>query len=281
MGSQVDDSPAKGRYDFALDDVKLGAKALQNMQSSASYFDRMLTFQSAAEAQILSALFTAGVIRYARPFSQSSDGKGHRAYPLKALKKADGFDLKVHQHLVGIRNTLVAHDNLEAIEPKVLTGYLRLFIQTTLATFDVPVSIGVSNKCVAFPLDRAAVTTMRDHAVACTNAIHAKVQVDIERLRDEGILDPAAADARVKYNAPVEPSEPGPQVLPNFAGDPWFTPEHPDFSEVHNGFYYDVFQVQRVFNERRRVQLPDGNWANVEGHPNPAATQPPKAPDTE
>ena len=29
MGSQVDDSPAKGRYDFALDDVKLGAKALQ------------------------------------------------------------------------------------------------------------------------------------------------------------------------------------------------------------------------------------------------------------
>lgn len=260
----------------ALDEVKIGIKAVQNFSTSVEFLDRMLVLGARDDRQLLTAMFTTAVVRYARPFSQKADGKGNRAYSVKQLKKDPGFLSNMHRHLMGIRNTLVAHDDIESIEPRVLTQNMTFALpgQTVYPNFLVPVSIAASNKCLAFPVDDAAVKAMRNHGAACVRAALAKLVADITRLREEALRDPAAADAAARFTGPDEPISSDSVVLSNYSDHPWLTPSNPDFSDVHNGFQYDPVRVVQTFVGLQKIRMPDGS--EVQMQIDPSVTSAPK-----
>jgi hypothetical protein len=216
-------------YDRAVADAKLGIKALQNMATCVKYFELMAATR---DQWMLSSLFCAGVVRYGRPFSQPAAGRGNRAYPEKHLKRRPGFRQDVHEHLIGIRNTLVAHDDIESIEPKLLTTGATVGDSFLMAT------ISVSNKCLAYPIEGATMALMLEQARICAAGIDAKLADDLVRVRDECQRDPDTTRAGSKFSQSGEAtlSQGQAVAVPDFTQHPWFTPDHPNFSAVHNGF---------------------------------------------
>ncbi len=253
-------------HDRALDDVKLTAKALQNMTASVSYFERMATER---DPLLLSSLFCSAVVRYARPFSQPPAGKGNRAYPLKQLKRRDDFRTDVHDHLMGIRNTLVAHDDMESIEPRVLS--------TSITSSDPEIflvtSIVVSNKCLAYPVSGSTAAVMLAQATACVAGMTLALQSALDRAREEAHRDPAAARAEPKFqeSGTATVSEGQPAFVPDHALHPWLTPQNPDFSNVHNGFVYDEFRHAKTYFGTHRMTFTDGTWTDLDIKPPPSA----------
>ena len=243
-------------YDRAVVDAKLGIKALQNMAACVKYLELMASTQ---DPWLLSALFCSAVVRYARPFSQPPAGRGSRAYSEKMLKRRAGFLPEVHKHLMGIRNTLVAHDDMESIEPKFLTT------SATVGDSLLMASISVSNKCLAYPIEGATAQMMLSHARACVEGIDEKLAEDLGRAREEGQRDPASMNVGVKFSrsGTTELSEGRGAAVPDFTHDPWFTPDHPNFSSVHNGFVYDELRYKKDYFGTFRVTMPDGNWQDV------------------
>jgi hypothetical protein len=56
--------------------------------------------------------------------------------------------MQIHDHIITVRNTLVARDDFEQIEPRMLGTSLRL----ENSSVAVPLSIIIANKCVSLPL---------------------------------------------------------------------------------------------------------------------------------
>jgi len=252
-------------YDRAVADAKLGIKALQNMAASVKYLELMA---STRDQWLLSSLFCSAVVRYARPFSQPPAGRGNRAYPEKQLKRRAGFRQNVHEHMIGIRNTLVAHDDMESIAPKLLATSVTVGESLLMAT------VSVSNKCLAYPIEGATAEMMLNHARVCVMGIHEKLSDDLNRVREEGQCDPQSIKAGTKFSELGTATLSQGQVVgvPDFTQSPWFTPDHPNFSSVHNGFVYDEHRYKKDFYGTYRVAMPDGNWQEVTIGP-PAETE--------
>lgn len=254
-------------YDQATADAKLGIKALQNLSASVNCFERMLANDVAQDRLLLSSLFSSAVVRYAKPFGNQSDGKGNRAYKTKWLKTQTGFSDAVHKHLIDIRNTLVAHDDISIIEPRLMTMTLNVGGSPAMT------SAGVSNKSLAYPVDHSVVTLILAHARACVAGVHQQLDSDLARVRDEFLKDPVAANSKARFwesGTDISLSGDNKALLPDLGAFSWFTPETPDFSEMHNGFMYEEFRHTKHFLGPHRVQQPDGTYIDIVLAPPPA-----------
>ena len=69
-------------------------------------------------ASVIAVLFGTRKVRAAIFTAHSRSG--NRAYPDKQLMRRPCFHQDVHEHMMGIRNTLVAHDDMESIAPRLL-----------------------------------------------------------------------------------------------------------------------------------------------------------------
>lgn len=69
--------------------------------------------------QLKGALFMSAVVTYARPFLRTKNkyGEASGAYPIRHLKDDGRFDVKLHEHLLHVRNKLIAHDDGEQLPP--------------------------------------------------------------------------------------------------------------------------------------------------------------------
>ena len=133
----------------ACNDCKLSIKTYQNVAGALNGFDRLLTLNEAEDHILLSSVFCFAVIKYAKSFIDNETSFGNIRYPIKHLKKIENFSLEIHKHLLELRNTLVAHDDFESIEPRII----HLFMSLEGTDFPIPMSIAVSNKCLAYPID--------------------------------------------------------------------------------------------------------------------------------
>ena len=108
------------RYEKQVIDCKVGIKALQNIYASACGFYRMLKNRDSQDSILISSIFYWSVIRYAKPFlNLKFEGRNIR-YAIKKIKNTKGFDKQTHNHLISVRNTLIAHDDFEQISPRLL-----------------------------------------------------------------------------------------------------------------------------------------------------------------
>jgi hypothetical protein len=68
--------------------------------------------------QLRGALFMTAVVTYARQFVKSKNKYGEtNVYQTKHLKRDARFDEKLHDHLLYVRNKLIAHDDGEQLPP--------------------------------------------------------------------------------------------------------------------------------------------------------------------
>src|SRR5690349_243891 len=145
-------------FDHCRRDCFRGAKALQNVQASLEGFHSLCAEFTGAKQLALASMFAFATIRYAKPFLNSSDGDGgSMKYPTKHLKGAAGYSIELHDHLIEVRNALVAHDDFSYIEPRLLMMTMEL------SGMKIPFSITITNKCLGYPAELADAMKMRDH----------------------------------------------------------------------------------------------------------------------
>jgi hypothetical protein len=223
---------------------------------------------STNDAVMLSATFCLGVVRYSKPFIESAGRGGKRRYPIRHLKKVAGFDEGVHRHLIELRNTLIAHDDFESIEPRILTAGLTL----ENLDFTIPTTIAVSNKCIAYPNDTGAVRRFHAHTSACITGVQEKLNDDMARVRAAALANPADARTNARYERNYGAAVPlaGVELRPpDFMASDWLNAGTPDFSQVHNGFHYEELRARRDFHGPERIELPDGNVFELRPGPLP------------
>lgn len=244
-------------------DCKLGIKAYQNLVGSLHGFDRFVALIPTGDHILLSSVFCFAVVKYAKPFIETVTPFGKTRYPVRHLKKELGFDNTIHTHLVELRNTLVAHDDLESIEPRIL----QFGFSVDPIGFSVPVSIAISNKCLAYPINPDSVQMLKKHVEACAQGVLNKIHSDLARVRDATLEHPEQATEGTRYKkeygqAKIENTSSQLQP-PEFMNDEWLNSSEPDFSHVHNGLLYEELKIRRDFYGPETIQLPDGSEIHI------------------
>jgi hypothetical protein len=256
----------------ACNDAKLGIKAYQNLVGSLQGFDRFLSLVPTKDHILLSSVFCFAVVKYAKPFIETNTPFGKARYPTRHLKSESAFDAVLHQHLIELRNTLVAHDDLESIEPRVL----QMCVAVQPTGFSIPISVGMSNKCLAYPIASESVVKLRSHVEACVQGALSKVHLDIARVRDAALKYPdqvAEGQRYVKHQGQQRIEAGGTHLLPpDFMNDEWLNSNAPSFSHIHKGLLYEELRVRRDFYGPERIKLPDGCEVEI----SPPNTSPPK-----
>lgn len=240
---------------------QIGAKAAQNIRGSLTIFEKLCGADK-FDHVIVGSLFCSGVIRYAKPFSQTKSADGDARYPSKLLSDAPGFSTEKHEQIILLRNTLIAHDDFTKIEPRLLF----MSINPSGTDFSIPMSIAVANKCISHPSNDEDIQAIKKHVSAAFSAITNILWDDIAKLRALIIDKPSClADAPYKghYGTVDIPTSGIKLDRPDFSNDPWLVPTHPDFSLVQNGFRYEQLRVQRDFNGPEVIKLPNGDEFHI------------------
>lgn len=250
-------------HEQSCNDCKLAIKAYQNLVGSLHAFDRLTGSIPAGDHILLSSVFCFAVVKYAKPFIDTVTSFGKARFPVRQLKKVEGFSNEIHDHLLELRNTLVAHDDLESIEPRIL----QFCIAVNGSDFTIPMSIAVSNKCLAYPVDPGSVPKLRTHVAACVQGVLDRIHSDLAKIRDAALKHPEQAKEGVRYKkdygqARIEESHAQLQQ-PNFMSDEWLNSKEPDFSHIHNGLLYEELRVRRDFHGPERINLPDGGEIQI------------------
>lgn len=244
-------------------DCKLGIKAYQNLAGSLNAFERLLELAQSSDHTILSSVFCFAVIKYGKPFVETKSPFGRIRYKTQQLKSINGFSMEMHEHLLQLRNTLVAHDDLESIEPRLL----EFCISPTDSTLRIPLSVAISNKCLSYPADLLSIHKIKEHVEACVQGVLTKLQIDLKNVRDASLAHPEQANENIRYQKNYGQSKvekEGANIKPpNFMADEWLNTNAPDFSHIHNGFRYEELRVRRDFYGPEIIKFPDGSEMHI------------------
>lgn len=245
-------------------DCKIGIKAFQNINAAYLGFTKLGLMNESTDEVLLPSIFQWSVIRYSKPFLDSKIANGKSRYPIKHLKKMEGFSNKLHEHILTIRNTLIAHDDFTEIPPRVLKFGFNIDNSNLL----IPTSIVISNKCISFPSEAESVTQMRDHAKFVNEAIYSKLMDDIVELRNIHIKYPELSGKDTGYKksygkTTIKNDEATTLNPPNFMPDEWLDNPTPDFSNINNGYKYEEAVVRRDFQGPETILLPNGTEIDI------------------
>jgi hypothetical protein len=232
-------------------------KAYQNLRAAALALERLCNLVSSKDELILAAVFHSAVIRYAKPFLASNIEGGKVTYPSKHLKSIKGFIPDVHEHLLAVRNTLVAHDDFLEIEPSLL--YLGFTPDNS--EIMIPTSVVVSNKCIGHPADLAGAQKLHQHAMAAFQGAHQKLFEDISEARAILLANPDEhKKAQYSKNCGSQHIPVGGTSMnaPDVSDNEWLDNDEPDFSTVHSGYRYESLRARVDFHGPEEIKLEDG-----------------------
>lgn len=244
-------------YERVVRDCRIGIKAFQNFNASMLGFGKLLDLKGEGDYVILPSVFYWAVIRYAKPFLDSEYEGSRFSYPKRALKNQTGFVASMHEHLLLVRNKLIAHDDFYEVLPKILTMCMNLEEEGFL----IPCSVSISNKIISFPSDSETVELMHNHVRACVEGAHEKLKIDLARLRNMMLENQdLAKESALYFNdyGNVSASEDGSFVKPNALVDPWLEVSVPDYSELHGGYSYEEIKMNQDFNGPELIIMPSG-----------------------
>jgi hypothetical protein len=251
-------------HDRSGNDCKLGVKAYQNLVGSLNTLDRLAALFQSSDHILISSLFNFAVVKYAKPFLDTETAFGRTRYPVRHLKLLEGFSTELHTHLVKLRNTLVAHDDLESIEPRLL----QFCLSVTESAYSIPMSIAISNKCLSYPADSLTVQKIRAHVAACAQGVLNKLHADLANFRDIALKHPEQAREGTRYEkkyGQFQIEKGGSQLQPpEFMTDEWLNANAPDFGHIHNGFRYEELRIRRDFYGPEIIKLPEGGEIHIE-----------------
>ena len=209
---------------------------------------------------MISALFHYAIIKYARPFKETDTSWGRVRYKTKELRSEHGFDEKIHNHLIDLRDQLIAHDSMKWIEPKLLD----LAITPEGTNFRIPITIVASNKCLAYPSDKETVIKIREHVTACVRRAKLELEKSLAEMRNhtiENLGSTSLEDQIISLgNAGSFEIEKGGTRLktPPVMNHEWLNATTPKFDEIHNGFTYEEMRLRSNFYGPEEITLPNG-----------------------
>jgi hypothetical protein len=145
------------RHTRALDQLNQAVRFMASLEAGWESLDQV----------VKSALFTAAVIHYARPFGKNKGGGAAGSYGIGRLKKAPGFDRVLHGHLLDLRDKLIAHQDGTVLKARVGHCVIELHdhgLQIPAQTFGVVSALeGLATRELA---DRYL-----KHLTACAEAV--------------------------------------------------------------------------------------------------------------
>jgi hypothetical protein len=151
-------------------------RALDNVSQAAIAIDRILADWKKLDTELKSALLYSSVIHYARPFCYRKDYGG------KKLRSRPGFDSELHEHLVNLRNELIAHQDNETLRAIVGHGYCDLALSGTTTT------ALISTQCVVKALHRInnvdVAKRYASHFASCIAGFQEMMNEHLEAIHD-------------------------------------------------------------------------------------------------
>jgi hypothetical protein len=242
------------------------AKAVDSFSAAVSSFQKLVEFGVTADADVRSALHTAGVINYARPFTNNSPGKeGHRtSFAKKIFKGHQSYDDEIHLQLMLLRNKLIAHSDGDYADSRLFRKSLNLHIGSE--QFKIFLGATVLTLTVQMLEDMDLAKRYLAHVRAAQEAAHASLAKRLEEFVKAGQQFPdaleAAADA--KLGPPIDagqfqlsPDKPDVKVPLTFL-NPYTVLNLPKLTLGQDGYAYRSFVMQTDLSI-------DVNWRNDDG----------------
>jgi hypothetical protein len=134
--------------------------------------------------EIKSALHTAAVINYARPFGQGA------GLPSKILK-SEGFDRDLHGHILQIRDKLVAHSDTQFLQARVLHTVVAINLDG--ARIPIPLNISAHVKALHLLADIELAKRYDAHIGAALKFLYAKVNEMLVEIQTAALTNPEEA----------------------------------------------------------------------------------------
>ena len=177
-------------------DCALGIKAFQNLTGASSAFERLIEVFSSKESLILSSLFHYGVIKYAKPFVETKYNGLKIKYKVSKIKTVTNFSKNIHDHLIELRNTLIAHDDFDQIGSRLL--FMTFVPDKT--NFSIPIGLKLANKCLLYPSSKEEVQEIFQHVKIALSAVQEKLMNDIDEYRKKLIgISPEVMSEIIDY----------------------------------------------------------------------------------
>jgi len=194
-------------------------RALGSIRAAERYMAKLLEQPPSCDTELAGALHSAAVIAYSQAFTTAHTRAGKVTYKIHRLKKAVGFDKRLHRHLLDLRDRLIAHADY-AVLPSVMDMSL---------IGDLPVALTLKVKRLAGIRSRGLAERYHRHFRACRVAIEASLNDELRELVAEGRKHPGTfrathnippAEETVRISGKFEDLSPGNQVAePTFENE--------------------------------------------------------------
>jgi hypothetical protein len=245
------------------------AKAVDSFSAAASSFQKLVELGTTENADVRSALHTAGVISYARPFSNNrSEGGSRTSFPKKDLKHHQNFDGNIHDQLMLLRDKLIAHSDADYADGRLFRKSLDL--RSGPKQFKILAGATVLTLTVHMLEDMELARRYLAHVKAAAEAAHGRLAKRLEEFVRAGQQFPDALEAaadpkrRAGMNAgqfelsPAKPTE----VMPLTHLNPYTVLDFPKLEIGQDGYVYRHFSVQTDLSMDIKWRNDDGSEAS-------------------
>jgi hypothetical protein len=248
------------------------AKAVEAFATAGRNFQKLVDLGHSADAEVRAALHSAGVVNYARPFSNNrpADGGASIIFPKKLIKGHANFSEDIHNQLLDLRHKLIAHSDGDYAD-----GRLFRKIVTVGGGAKPPLKmlagITVLTQTVHLLHDMAMANRCLSHIKAAEEASYADLQARLEDFAKAGqdFTDAMQAAATSEQRPTIDigpfevrpnaPATPMPQVLLN----PHAVLTRPPLKLEPDGYAYRGFAVQTDMSAQGTWLAEDGSEVTI------------------
>jgi len=167
-------------------------KAIDSFAAAARSFQTLVQMGDDSDTEVRSALHTAAVVHYGRPFSNNRSAGGAR-FALGVIKKHAKYDGEIHRQLIVLRNKLIAHSDHDYADGRL---YAKNFtLERGSEQFEVIVGATLVTQTVHMLLDMPLAERCLMHVKAAEEAAHTDLQERLGEFVKAGQQCPAAFKA--------------------------------------------------------------------------------------
>lgn len=215
-------------------------RALASIQAAHQYVSRLLEGWNDLDEIFSSALHSASVMAYARPFTSSKTKNRSVQYSLKKLRKEAGFDSQLHDHLMKLRDKIVAHSDYSMLRS-------TMYLQAIGDSQELPISLGINVKRFRGLESRSLGDRYSVHFAVCASHIARTFNDEFNELAR--LVRESPRHFEDTQNLPLKETEHGPisdlSPLPGPQGPAGDVAE-PEFPDGLSGYKYEKLSHQRA-----------------------------------
>jgi hypothetical protein len=171
-------------------------RAVDALEAAGSSIRRILHEWLAMDDELKSALFYSAVIHFARPFSYKRDYGGD------GLKRHAGFDQELHNHLIDLRHSLVAHHDNDVLRAWV--GHQHYNLTLSGAQYTGMIATCAVVKVLHTVQAKSVAERYASHIAACVTFFRRIAEDELSAIHEMALRFPGAAEVNAGSGA-VEP----------------------------------------------------------------------------